>query len=223
MKVTTDACLFGSWISKNIPVQFPQKVLDIGTGTGLLSLMLAQKQPNFIIDAVELDIETTKQARENVAESPWSARINVIQTDVRKLKSTEAYDMIISNPPFYENELKSEVENKNIALHSKALTFSELIKVTRQQLKPAGRFFFLLPYKRFDEFRKILSGDPFTILNVSMVKQSVSHNYFRVMIEGKKSTGSLSEIAFEELSICNEHQQYTKEFVCLLKDYYLNL
>lgn len=223
MKVTTDACLFGSMLSSMISKQEVLKVLDIGTGTGLLSLMLAQKHPDISVDAIELDEEAFKQASENVTNSPWSKRINVVHADARNYNAWQQYDIIISNPPFYANELKSENQHKNIAHHSEELTFTDLFNSIDQNIKPSGSFYLLLPYKRYAEIRNFLSKNDFALLKVILVKQSVNHNFFRVIVEGRKKTNETHEIAFDEISIWDGQQQYTVEFVSLLKDYYLYL
>jgi tRNA1Val (adenine37-N6)-methyltransferase len=102
MKVTTDGCLFGAWIAKQVDGNklAVDNILDIGTGTGLLSLMIAQQSPAKI-DAIEIDKETYEQAKENVAASPWAERINIIHGDAKQLPASQQYDVIVSNPPFY--------------------------------------------------------------------------------------------------------------------------
>ncbi len=108
MKVTTDSCLFGSWIADKIEKEDSaiSNCLDIGTGTGLLSLMVAQKNAGIKIEAIEIDNDASSQAKENIASSPFSENINVIHADVKEYVLENKYDIIISNPPFYEKELK---------------------------------------------------------------------------------------------------------------------
>ena len=135
MKVCTDSCLFGAWIAsaiedKNISAE---TILDIGTGTGLLSLMLAQKT-NAGIDAVEIDTNAFEQATENVNASPWNKQIKVFKADIKKWNASLKYDLIISNPPFYENDLLPESEASSVAKHSAALTLEELITITKNLL-----------------------------------------------------------------------------------------
>src|SRR5262249_33933395 len=115
MKVTTDACVFGAWVAQD--VTDVQNVLDIGTGTGLLPLMLAQRHPSITIDAIEIDKESFEQAKENVAISPFAEHIQVINDDAKAFSSWKKYDLVISNPPFYEKELASSDHKKNIAHH----------------------------------------------------------------------------------------------------------
>lgn len=222
MKVTTDACLFGAMVAGAFQ-ETELNVLDIGTGTGLLSLMFAQKNPGAVIDAIEMDIDATGQAKENVMASPWKDRINIIHSDAKTFPFSNKYDLIISNPPFYENELPSPHSLKNKARHHEGLLLNELLLVIRKKLKPKGIFCLLLPFKRSEEIKKMFSGNELAILQITFVRQSVHHNYFRIVLKGIMQAKEPVETIFNEISIWNEKQQYTPEFTELLKDYYLHL
>ncbi|HEU4575869.1 MAG TPA: methyltransferase [Chitinophagaceae bacterium] len=219
MKVTTDACLFGAWISSKLQNQFPDTVLDIGAGTGLLSLMLAQKCTAYI-DAIEIDTGTAAQAIENVNSSPWAGRISVIQGDAREYTFSRKYQSIISNPPFYENELAAAEMKKNIAQHSTALTLVGLLQIIRNNLAPGGSFFLLYPYKRAVQVQQALRQQSLYLYEKVLVRQSVRHDFFRVMIQGGCREQTTTE---HEIAIWDEEQQYTTVFTDLLKDYYLYL
>lgn len=225
MKVTTDACLFGAWIASGAGSRKSEikKILDIGTGTGLLSLMLAQKNNQAIIDAIEIDKDSYHQAKQNVAASPFADSINVLYGDVRKYSFEQKYQLIISNPPFYENEWLSDNTKKNIAHHHEGLLLTELLSAIKNNLTAEGMFCLLLPYKRSLEIKDILFQHEFTESNMIMVRQSVNHDYFRIMIAGKIKTGESPETLIDEISICDDKKQYTIEFTELLKDYYLYL
>src|SRR5262245_58656662 len=123
MKVTTDGCLFGAWVaaSKAGNAAAGKHVLDIGTGTGLLSLMYAQKHPHAQIDAIEIDEAAAQQAADNFAASPWQKRLQLIHSDIKDYRPSHPYDTIISNPPFYENQLSSGNAKKNMAHHSSSI------------------------------------------------------------------------------------------------------
>ena len=224
MKVTTDSCLFGAWVAERVGSQESGagRVLDIGTGTGLLALLLAQ-QTNLSIDAVEIDRDAAMQASENVAASPWSEKINIITGDAREVEFREKYDVIISNPPFYEKELKGDDAKKNIAHHNEGLLLPELLDLIKNNLNQDGSFYLLLPFKRNEEIRKMLTKNELTVEQITFVRQTVNHDYFRIMLAGKLTTEKLTETAVDEISIKNEEQQYTPVFVNLLKDYYLHL
>jgi tRNA1Val (adenine37-N6)-methyltransferase len=221
MKVCTDACLFGAWVSVHY-LPFPaHNVLDIGTGTGLLSLMLAQKLSNTVIDAVEIDGAAAHQAKENFESSSWRERLHVYNMPARQFSGTanHKYDLIISNPPFYESSLKSDDDKRNIALHSAELTLKELISIADELLNEEGNFFVLLPYYRTEEFSSLIAGK-FFVKEKVFVKQSPKHNYSRSMIWlGKRDVASIQS----EINIMNENNEYSNEFRRLLTDYYLKL
>ena len=230
MKVTTDACLFGS-LTPTIPASGDKffseggvtKVLDIGTGTGLLALMYAQKNSNAFIDAIEIDKDASDQASENVAASPWKERIAVINSDARTYNFTKKYDLIVSNPPFYENELKSLKKEKNIAHHSEELSLAELFEIIKNNLDPAGHFFLLLPYKRLVESTFLCVRNHLEINYATMVRQSPKHDISRTILRGKHQDNISNDYFKTEFVIQDENQEYTPEFVDLLKDFYLAL
>ncbi len=229
MKVTTDACLFGAWSVEEVKSQIPmaigtkvKNILDIGSGTGLLSLMLAQKNPEVKILAIEIDEDAKTQAKENVDASPWKERIDTIEGDVKDYCFPEKFDVIISNPPFYEKEIRSETDNKNVAHHSENLTLEELLNVIKTNLNRNGSFLLLLPYKRNEEAKQLFKDQELSISKILFIRQSLKHDYFRIFLKGDLRIKE-KETEFDEMSIWDEQQQYTKEFVRLLKDYYLHL
>ncbi len=224
MKVTTDGCLFGAWVADKVQhLGTGLKILDIGTGTGLLSLMLAQKNPTAEIEAKEIDKEAATQATENVNASPWKEQISVMHTDAKLYSTNKSYDLIISNPPFYEDELKSHDDSKNIAHHSSALTLDGLLGIIKKSLSDAGIFYLLLPYKRLEELPALFNKHSLQIKEKTLVRQTTKHDHFRVMLTGTHQSSPYKEQVTGEISIKNEQQEYTPEFTGLLKDYYLSL
>ena len=222
MKVTTDACLFGSWIIPPNPLKGELRTLDIGTGTGLLTLMMAQRS-NALIDAIEIDKDAFEQASENIASSPWVDRIKVIHTDAREFASPTKYDIIISNPPFYEKELKGSDAKRNLAHHNEGLLLPGLLSIIKKNLKSGGTFYLLLPYKRNAEVKEMLTVHDFAIQRMTFVRQSVNHDYFRIMLSGKFKAANSVETEIDEIAIRDNQDNYTPLFVSLLKDYYLHL
>ena len=224
MKVTTDACLFGAWVANEDKSEKSEvkSVLDIGAGSGVLSLMYAQKNPHSNIDAIELDGGAYAQAKENIAASPFAERITIVHDDAKKLTSSKKYDSIISNPPFYEREIRSNDQKKNVAHHNSGLLFEELLGVIEDNLLPLGNFYLLLPFKRNEEVKKLLLKQDLCVSKIVFVKQSTKHSYFRIMIAGTPEKNCVETI-IEEISICADQQQYKEEFTALLKDYYLYL
>jgi tRNA1Val (adenine37-N6)-methyltransferase len=222
MKVTTDGCLFGAWAGEKVRSKKSKvrNILDIGSGTGLLALMIAQKV-NANIDAIEIDKDAFEQAKENIAASPWAERINIFHADAKEFIFPGKYDVIISNPPFYEKELKSDNIKKNIAHHG-GLSLNELLSVIKKKLFADGKFYLLLPYKRNTEIERLVPLNDLSITQKTLVRQSVKHDSFRIMIEGRHKQVE-EKIIMDEISICNDQQQYTIEFIKLLKAYYLYL
>ena len=224
MKVCTDACLFGAFVAKTISIDIPQfagsNCLDIGAGTGLLSLMYAQKNFNAVIDAVEIEENAYRQAKENFAQSKWKHRLNTFHSDAKNFASEKKYDLIISNPPFYENELLSTEINKNIAKHDRGLLLQDLLSISKTLLCEKGCFAVLLSYHRIEYFEKLAAKNGFFLQEKVLIRQSPSHNFFRGILIFSYQP-SITNIT--ELIIKKEDGNYTVMFAELLKDYYLKL
>ncbi len=228
MKVCTDACLFGAWAVESLELKAQslklkaQKILDIGTGTGLLSLMLAQKFTDVLIDAVEMDEAAAMQAAANFQASPWKERLKVYNTIIQQFNQStnQHYNFIICNPPFFDNDLKSIDAQRNLALHSEALSLEELIIAIDNNLKADGNFAVLLPYHRTKYFEELAAAKNFHLAEKMLVKQTPKHGYFRSMLLFGREPFATVE---KEIIIKNESNAYTNEFATLLKDYYLNL
>ncbi len=227
MKVCTDACLFGAWAATQLQNQVaePFKVLDIGTGTGLLTLMLAQQLNQCHIDAVEIEKQAAGQAAENIQASLWANQIQVWQNtiqDFAKNKAPHCYNTIICNPPFYENDLKSNSNSRNLALHSHALDFAELLHITAKLLAKDGVFFILIPFARTNELLEIAATNKLYVQQFIGVKQTPKHGYFRAMIQFgfTKPNAPADE---QSITIKNTDNTYTTDFIQLLQPYYLYL
>ncbi|MFT3679556.1 MAG: methyltransferase [Ferruginibacter sp.] len=219
MKVCTDACAFGAYVANEIKDKNLQNILDIGTGTGLLSLLLAQKT-NAAIDAVEIDVDAYQQATENKESAPWSERISIYHQDITAFNPPSKYDLIISNPPFFEEDLKSSDSRKNAAKHSTTLTIEQLLTAAGCQLKEEGVFAILLPYHRVEYFIELAATSKLYVAKKILLKQTTTHNFFRgILLLQKEKKHPLTET----ISIKDENNNYSPAFVSLLKDYYLNL
>ncbi len=218
MKVCTDSCLFGAYITSNIQ-PITSNILDIGTGTGLLALMVAQKS-TATIDAVEIDEQAYLQAKNNFELSPWKERLQVFNASIQQYIPDKKYDLIISNPPFFENDLRSENKEKNAARHDTTLTLAELIQFIYHNLSTSGKAAILLPYSRRGDFDELLKTLDFFIEEKVLIKQTTKHNYFRVfIIFGRNHTTFFEKV----LTIKGDDNNYTDHFKKLLKDYYLHL
>lgn len=219
MKVCTDACLFGAYVADLIKTKSSQHILDIGSGTGLLSLMLAQRVAARI-DAVEIDAAAAQQATDNFKQSPWMERLTLYQVDINHFTTPEQYNCIVSNPPFFENDLKSNADNKNNAKHDTALRFDQLVTSVKKLLHPAGMFAVLLPFHRVNYFLEEARQQGLILQKKVLVKQTEKHDYFRVILIFGFTPAAVVE---EEIVIKSADNKYTDRFSTLLKDYYLYL
>lgn len=221
LKVSTDSCLFGAWIADEVESERlkAKSALDIGAGTGLLLLMLAQKS-YAVIDGIEIDEPSFHQAHQNIETSPWKNRLQLFHADVKQFGFSKKYDLIISNPPFYEGELKSGAANRNVAMHDEGLKLDELVQVVDLNLTEDGSFAVLLPYVRSERMIELANDTNLHLQKHVQVKQSVKHRYFRSLLLFNRMK---TEPVVESMAIKDENNQYTNEFVSLLKDYYLYL
>jgi tRNA1Val (adenine37-N6)-methyltransferase len=219
MKVCTDACLFGAIAATYSPLP-TSHLLDIGTGTGLLSLMYAQRNPAAIIDAIEIDKAAAEQAEENFNASPWKEDLHIYNEDILHFKPGKKYDAIISNPPFFEGDLRSSDPNKNNAKHDTSLSLDQLLELIHFHLAPSGWFGVLLPYHRVEYFETLADQFGFYLSRKILVRQSSKHEFFRgiLFFSKNKATPVIAEIVIKE-----DDGNYSAEFTALLKEYYLNL
>lgn len=218
MKITTDACIQGAWTP--IPAD-AQRVLDIGTGTGLLALMAAQRSTNVMIDAIEIDNGAALQAAANFSASPWHDRLKVFHEDIRTFRPDYQYDLIVCNPPFFVGSLKSDSDGYNIARHATSLSRDELATSIVANLAPNGECAILLPFSGYNDWLAIASNHglyPFHSLlfrhhKTAPVKRIVSLMSLR---------GELQETV-DLLTIQDESGDYTDAFRKLLGSFYLNI
>jgi tRNA1Val (adenine37-N6)-methyltransferase len=222
LKVNTDSCVFGAWAAKKIlHLEFHvDRCLDIGAGTGLLMLMLAQQFPG-AIDGVEIDRDSYEQAMENIKTSSWYDRLHLFHNDIKLFSSLHQYDFIISNPPFFESHLKSAKPKNNFAKHDDGLTLSDLLEVADRNLTARGHLAVLLPYHRSDYFEELAAGYELFVTNKLLMRQSAQHPFFRTaLLLNRKNKGLIKK---EELTIRQTPVAYSPTFINLLKNYYLYL
>ncbi len=215
MKVCTDACILGA----STEVENVNRILDIGTGTGLLSLMLAQRT-NAQIDAVEIDEDAYQQAFMNVKVSEFAEKIEVHHQRIQDFESTENYDLIISNPPFYQQSLKSSDAKANKALHAVELSFDDLIDSVLRLLSIDGKFVVLLPPFEIEKLIRIAQKKGLYLSKKMSIRHDESKPVFRVI--ATFLTKKIYDLEEKSLTIHNEDgKTYSNEFRDLLKDYYL--
>lgn len=218
MKVCTDSCIFGAWLSHKISSH--EKILDIGAGSGLLTLMMAQRGGD-LIHAIEKDKSSFQQMKENIKKSQWSNKISLFCGDANDYPLPGPYDLIVCNPPFYENNLKSGNERKDLARHDTGLTLENLTQIVSAQLKESGSFGILLPYYRMQTYEKIASSYGLVLQEKLLIRQTPKHDFFRtILLYSRQNT---ARVETQELIIKGEDSEYTTAFSALLKPYYLYL
>jgi tRNA1Val (adenine37-N6)-methyltransferase len=223
MKVCTDACLFGAWAIEHELLQKASSILDIGTGTGLLSLMVAQKNTIAKITAVEIEPNAAKQASSNFELSDWKERLSVVNTSIQDFLSsfTNQFDCIISNPPFFETDLPSPDNNKNLAAHSAALPWETFAEVVSKLLSDEGLFFVIIPSIRAYTMQKHMEANGLLLIEDTTVFNKEKQLPFRSFLQFKKTIQKPSGIKRNKLFIKEVNNEYTEVFKSLLKDYYL--
>jgi tRNA1Val (adenine37-N6)-methyltransferase len=218
LKVCTDACILGAYFAPMTPPH--GRILDIGSGTGLLMLQLAQ-QHNGSIHGIELDPDAFGQARENIGQTKWNDRLEIFHGDVRTFAFPHRYDFIITNPPFFEGDLTASSRSRNLAKHSEELTLAELLTAIDTNLESSGSFGILLPYHRMASFEALAKGHHFYVRERLLVKQTPRHDHFRAILRLSREQGL--QAPDMTLTIKEDTGEYSAGFVRLLKDYYLYL
>jgi tRNA1Val (adenine37-N6)-methyltransferase len=213
MKVTTDACILGAYTD----VEGAKRILDIGTGTGLLSLMLVQRS-NANIDGIEIDKNAYNQAVTNINKSVFKNKIIIYHTSIQEFITKNLYDLIISNPPFFQNHLKSETQSRNNSLHTDTLSFEDLLNSVLKFLSINGTFVVLLPAYQSSVFEQLAIPREL----YPQKKLTTRHRKGSKILRIITTFGRIKkEIINEELLIKNPDESYTTDFQRLLKDYYL--
>jgi tRNA1Val (adenine37-N6)-methyltransferase len=221
MKVTTDACLFGALVAKEIKNKAePASILDIGTGTGLLSLMLAQSSLNSHIHALEIDQDAFTQASFNFQNAPWSERLAIEQSAFQDFNSDPKFDLIISNPPFFSKNQLGESAKKNLAVHNDSLSIDQLATGVVNHLSKDGELFLLYPPFEMGLF--IEAGTRLNLFpnKIFDIKDSASKKVIRQAV---LFSSTQNKVQTTELVIKQNDGNYTDAFIDLLKPYYLHL
>lgn len=218
MRVSTDAVLLGAWVIPNGST----RILDIGTGTGVIALMLAQKS-NASILAVDIDKESTEQARLNVAESPFRDMVTVVHTSFQELvkSSDQKFNLIVTNPPYFIDSLKSLNDTRTTARHTDSLSFEDLLNGVKKLLHEKGKFCLILPKNEATLFRQMAESKGLylsKLLRVRTRAEKDSEKRHLMQFEFKESEFSESTLVIEK----DSHRNYTDEYKDLTRDYYLN-
>jgi tRNA1Val (adenine37-N6)-methyltransferase len=218
MKIGTDSVLLGAWT----PCGNESRILDIGTGSGILALMMAQRNLNIPIDAVELESEAAALAYENVKLSPWFRQIRVFNTSIQafRLQTSHRYSLIICNPPFFTNSLKAPDKIRNMARHNDTLPVVELLEITSELLSEKGKAAFIIPADAFENWSTIAAKYFLHPILVTRLKSSINHQPHRVMAVFLKN--GEAEIFQTEICIYSSKNIYSDAYRELTKEFYLN-
>ena len=220
MKIGTDAVLLGAWcpIENN-----PKTILDIGAGTGILSLMLAQRTNCEQIDAVEIDENAYEECVENFENSPWSDRLFCFHAGLDEFveEPEEEYDLIICNPPFYAEDFKSKNESRDLARFQDAMPFEDLIEAADLLLSENGIFSVIIPFKEEENFIDLCAEVELFPTKITRVKGSEKTAIVRSLLAFKRFELSVLD-AYELIIEINRHE-YTDDYINLTKDFYLKM
>ncbi len=220
MKIGTDGVLLGAWapIENN-----PFSILDIGAGTGVVALMLAQRSNAQQIDALEIDEEAYEQSVDNFENSPWSDRLFCFHAGLDEFveEPEDEYDLIVSNPPFYSEDYKSENEQRDLARFTDAMPFEDLIEAAALLLSENGIFCVIIPYKEEIHFIGLAREYELYPLKITRVKGTPTTEIKRSLLAFGRNENNI--VATDELIIETARHNYTAEYIALTKDFYLKM
>lgn len=222
MKVGTDAVLLGAWTAVDT---YSESILDIGAGTGVISLMLAQRSEAMTIDAVEIDEKAHEQCVENFELSAWGDRLFCYNAGfdefvAEMVEEEEQYDLIVSNPPFYTDAYETEDDSRNKARFTTSLSFESLIVGASKILSNTGIFSVIIPYKEEKSFIKLAKKSKLHLNKVCNIKGNATADFKRSMLEFSFES---SETKTEELIIEISRHNYTSDYIELTKNFYLKM
>ncbi len=220
MKVGTDGVLLGAWtpIENN-----PFNILDIGTGTGIIALMLAQRSNAEQIDALEIDEEAYEQATDNFENSPWNDRLFCFHAGLDEFveEPEDEYDLIVSNPPFYSENYKSNSEQRDLARFQDAMPFEDLVEAADLLLSENGIFSVIIPFKEEENFLALANEYELYPIKITRVKGAPNSEIKRSLLAFSRN--KKSDFPVDELIIETARHQYTPEYIELTKEFYLKL
>lgn len=219
MKVGTDAVLLGAWAG----TAGCRQILDIGTGTGIIALMLAQRCPAQI-DAIDIDEAACLQAQENVEASPFAERIHIVHASCCSFARShggKTYDLIVSNPPYFVNSLKCPDDKRSLARHTDSLPLPALVADAAGMLAPSGRIALIVPYEQLDDINEIAKENKLYVCRQTDVIPVPGAAPKRLLVELTAETGVT--VHRNTLVIEEARHRYTAEYIGLTKDFYLKM
>lgn len=219
MKVGTDGVLLGAWANAGNGAM----ILDVGTGTGLIALMMAQRYPAATIRAIDIDRDAVDQAQENVGDSPFADRMTVVQDDFRHYASVcaEKFDLIVSNPPWFNHAHLPPDAQRKTARHSVSLTLTELLFAAANCLSPEGVLALILPYDQQKELEMQAREHGFFLKRETVVYPLPASNPKRLLTEWTRSQSE--DPTHSKLTVELARHRYSEEFIELVREFYLYL
>ncbi len=219
MKVGTDGVLLGAWANLN---SYPNSILDIGAGTGLIALMMAQRCDAETIDAIELNDAAYEQTVENFENSDWADRLFCYHASLKEFtdEMEDKYDFIISNPPFYTSTYKELSEERAMARHTESLTYVDLLNSTSRLLSESGNCAFIIPFEDAEIFLKIAEENKLYPNRITNVRGALNTAVKRSLLQ---FSFVKTEIILSELTLELSRHDYTEGYKNLVKDFYLKL
>ena len=216
MKVGTDGVLLGAWVS----IEGAKRILDVGTGTGLIALQLAQRCPEARITAIEIDREAALQAKENVLRSPWPDRVSVECCDFTDFTSTKKFDLIVSNPPYFVDALRCPDAQRNLARHSDGLNYEVLFGHSAPLLNKDGQISVIIPYEAEKLVADAAWKNGFSPIRHTDVYTKPGKPCRRKLLSFAMG---MPKFGRDSLYIEDENGHYTPEYVALTKEFYIKL
>lgn len=216
MKVGTDGVLLGAWTD----LSESRFILDVGTGTGLIALMMAQRCPEAFITAIDLDEEAVEQAKDNINASPWSDRIQAEKQDVCCYCPDDCFDTIVSNPPYFINSLRCADNQRNTARHADTLDMNRLLRKVADLLSTKGRFSLVIPAEQVDELVSVANREGLFLSRHTAVVTRPGLAPKRALLELRKEQMVCRQ---DELVVELERHVYSKDYIALTKDFYLKM
>lgn len=220
MKIGTDGVLLGAWA----PIDnHPFSILDIGTGTGIIALMLAQRSAAQQIDALEIDEAAYEQATDNFENSPWNDRLFCFHAGLDEFieEPEDEYDLIVSNPPFYSEDYKTENESRDLARFQDAMPFEQLLEAADLLLTENGIFAVIIPFKEEENFMALANDFELYPLKITRIKGTPTTEIKRSLLAFSRN--ETTDLPIDELVIETARHVYTPEYIELTKDFYLKM
>ena len=212
MKVSTDAIMFGAWVN----LTQRHRILDVGTGTGVLALMCKQRSPSACITAIDIETDAVAEARTNVANSPWPD-INVMQQDVNAYHAAEPFDLVISNPPYFDNDLKAGSAKRNLARHTDSLSFAQLVTAWQKLGHEQSQLAVVLPQVEAQKFITEVQDQGGYLVRLCEVKSTEVKPVSRYLMQFSWQQGECDTTQL----VIHDKGDYSADYQALCRDFYL--